>query len=233
MSNVYRKDGWAKNTLGPAVAGAQIYVCSQPANTDFLPPDPLASIFSDPGGLVPIAQPIFTDGFGHYDYYVAPGLYTEVIAFGGKVQQVYPDQSLGNINTGGGPSIVAGAGIATSTDSSGNVTINSLTDLDDQITVISVDKLIPIDEGVVLITKTSQAHLTLNPPIAGAQPTGDDGRQLRLVAVTAFAHVITTNTAAYNNGTKFILTLVPPSSGLLVAYGGAWYVITNNAGTLS
>lgn len=233
MSNVYRKDGWVKNTLGPAVAGAQIYVCSQPANTEFIPPDPLASIFSDPGGLVPITQPIFTDGFGHYDYYVAPGLYTEVVAFGGKVQQVYPDQSLGSINTGGGPSIVAGFGIGISTDNNGNSTISVLQDLDDQVSIMSVDGLISINEGTVLIKKTSQAHLTLNPPAAGAQPTGDDGRTLRLVAVTPFAHVITTNTVAYNGGTKFVLTLVPPSSGLIVASGGAWYVVTNNAGTLS
>ena len=233
MATIYRADGWVKSALGQAIAGAKVFVCTQPANTVFSPPDPLAIVYSDPNGLLPIVQPIITDGFGHYDFYTLLGLYTVVIVNGGTVQQVYPDQSIGNVNTSGGPSIVAGSGLSVSTDGSGNVTISSLTDLDDSIAVVSVDKLIPIDEGTVLITKTSQAHLTLNPPVAGAQPIGDDGRALRLVAVTAFAHVITTNTIAYNGGTKFVLTLVPPSSGLLVAYGGVWYVITNNAGTLS
>src|ERR1035437_8528277 len=140
MNNLYRRDGWVKGTLGPAIPGAQIWVCSQPANTDFLPPVPLVSVFSDPAGLVPVTQPIITDGFGHYDYYVAPGLYTEIVAFGGKVQQVYPDQSIGNVGTAGTSSLllstngtpnfnqalqnlVQGAGVTIVTDNFGNTTI--------------------------------------------------------------------------------------------------------------
>ena len=140
MNNIYRKDGWVKTTLGPAIPGAQIWVCTQPANSSALPPSPLAFLFSDPGGLVPITQPIITDGFGHYDYYVAPGLYTEIVAFGGKVQQSYPDQSIGNVGTGSGSSIVfstngtpnfnqlamdlvQGVGITIVTDNLGNTTI--------------------------------------------------------------------------------------------------------------
>ena len=97
----FRSDGWVKSALGAAVPGAQIYICApQPANVDFLPPTPLATIYSDPNGLVPITQPILTDGFGHYDFYTVPGIYTIVVVNAGQVQQVYPDQSVGNVGTG-------------------------------------------------------------------------------------------------------------------------------------
>jgi hypothetical protein len=95
LTNVFRTDGWVKSSLGPAVPGAQVYVCLQPANLASLPPSPLANIFSDPRGLVPITQPIITDGFGHYDFYAANGVYTLVVGLSGLIQQVYPDQSVG------------------------------------------------------------------------------------------------------------------------------------------
>jgi len=141
VSNYYRTDGWVKTTLGPAVAGAQVYICTQPADSAFVPPTPLARIYSD-DGITPIIQPILTDGFGHYDYYVLPGLYTEVIVFNGAVQQVYPDQSVGNVGTGSGTAIVfetngtpnfnqvlqnlvQGAGILIVTDNFGNTTLTA------------------------------------------------------------------------------------------------------------
>src|SRR6266705_5400428 len=108
----FRKDGWVKTVIGPAVAGAQVYVCApQPANVSALPPSPLANIFSDVNGLVPITQPIITDGFGHYDYYAEAGLYTEVIGAAGIVQQVYPDQNLGLGNAGPDNPYTAGSSI--------------------------------------------------------------------------------------------------------------------------
>lgn len=91
----FRNDGWVKSAQGAAVPGAQIYVCSQPANVDTVPPSPLADLFEDAEGLVPITQPILTDGFGHYDFYVAPDTYTVVVAASGVIQQVYIDQSIG------------------------------------------------------------------------------------------------------------------------------------------
>lgn len=142
MATFYRADGWVKSTLGAAVSGAKIYICTQPANIT-TSPTPLASIFSDPNGLIPITQPIISDGFGHYNYYVAPGLYTEIIVFNGAVQQSYPDQSIGNVSAGGSGSsivfetnstpnfnqllqnLVEGAGITVSTDNLGNTTIAS------------------------------------------------------------------------------------------------------------
>ena len=95
LINYFRTDGWVKTIQGPAVPGAQVYVCLQPANVAGTPPSPLANIFSDPSGLVPITQPILPDGFGHYDFYAAAGVYTLVVAFGCVIQQVYLDQSVG------------------------------------------------------------------------------------------------------------------------------------------
>ena len=92
---LFRSDGWVKSALGQAIAGAQVYVCAQPTDTTFVPPEPLVSVFSDPNGVTPIVQPVSTDGFGHYDFYVSQGTYTIVVVTGGKVQQVYEDQSVG------------------------------------------------------------------------------------------------------------------------------------------
>lgn len=152
ITNYYRSDGWVKNVQGAAIPGAQIYVLTQPANvvapitpprTTPVPfvPNPQALIYSDQG-VTPIAQPILTDGFGHYDFYVLPGLYTVAVFFGGKLQQFYIDQSIGNVGSTGGTSIlfetngtpnfnqsiqnlIQGAGIIIFTDNEGNTTIRA------------------------------------------------------------------------------------------------------------
>src|ERR1035437_5964437 len=152
MNNYYLSDGWVKAVQGPAIPGAQIYVCLQPANVTppitpprtlpvpWVGPNPQALIYSD-AGVTPIVQPIITDGFGHYDFYALPGLYTVVIMYNGKVQQVYVDQSIGNVGTNAGTSIlfatngtpnfnqtlqnlVQGAGITLATDNFGNTVIS-------------------------------------------------------------------------------------------------------------
>ena len=152
MASFYRSDLWVKTTLGPAVAGAQIYVLFQPAN--FSPPitpprtipipfvpNPQAPVYSDQG-FTPMAQPFLTDGQGHANFYVLPGIYTVAIFYGGKLQQVYIDQSIGNIGSSGGTSLVLevngsplfnqtvlnlqqGANVILTPDNFGNVTIAS------------------------------------------------------------------------------------------------------------
>ena len=105
MPNLYRIDGWVKAVQGMAIAGAQVYICSpQPADTTYIPPEPLANAWSDPQGVSPITFPIFSDGFGHYDAYLLPGVYTLVIVNNGFVQAVYADQSVGNVGSGITPS---------------------------------------------------------------------------------------------------------------------------------
>lgn len=98
---LFRSDGWVKTVLGQAIAGAQVYVCTQPANI-VNPPTPLASIFADPLGNDPITQPDPTDGFGHYFFYVPYGTYTVIVVNGGNIQAVYPDQTIGF------PSVISG-----------------------------------------------------------------------------------------------------------------------------
>src|ERR1035438_10281770 len=120
MATFYRADGWVKSVLGQAIAGASIYICLQPTDAAYVPPVPLAAIFSDPAGLVPIFQPIITDGFGHYDYYAASGVpYTEVVVNAGKIQQVYQDQ----IPMG---ATLGTSGMGTVTNTSGVLVANQL-----------------------------------------------------------------------------------------------------------
>lgn len=94
MATFFRIDGWVKTTQGVAVPGAKVYVLAQPANLPY-PPSPLISTYSDSAGLFPLLQPIITDGFGHYNFYAAPGQYTIAVYIGTALQQVYTDQLVG------------------------------------------------------------------------------------------------------------------------------------------
>ena|SRR6202795_1949552 len=139
----FRRDEFVKQVTGQAVPGAQVWVCNQPANVSSAPPSPLANISSDVNGLVPITQPIITDGFGHAFFYTAVGLYTIVVAIGGVIQQVYPDQLIGQSGAGSinletnsilNPSqatlnIVGGVFITAVADGFGGVTIDTVTPL--------------------------------------------------------------------------------------------------------
>jgi hypothetical protein len=124
MATLLRFDEFVKSVIGNAVPGAQIYVCNQPANIASLPPSPLANVFSDVNGLVPITQPVITDGFGHADCYVAAGTYTIVVGLGGVISQVYPDQApqgAAIASSGGGGGVVTSISIAG--DSGGILTV--------------------------------------------------------------------------------------------------------------
>jgi hypothetical protein len=111
---------------------------------------------------------------------------------------------------------------------------NSAGDPENQVQNMSVDGAITVKDGVVLVTKTgTKCAMTLTLPTPGPQYlNGDDGKTLRIVPIVANAHTITTDVNGFN-GNKHILTLVPPSSGLVVASNGIWYLVTNNSGTLS
>jgi hypothetical protein len=86
-----------QTALGQAVAGAEVYILSQPANLTTLTPQ--AQVYADPLGNVPLTQPLYTDGFGQFVAYVAPGVYTVVYISEITGQLVYEDQ---NIAVGGG-----------------------------------------------------------------------------------------------------------------------------------
>lgn len=145
MSSYFRGDQFVKTALGPAVPGALVFVCTQPAVvppalSSITPnPTPLATLFADPGGLTPLAQPIVTDGFGHAFYYAAAGLYTVVVYWSSILQLTLPDQLIGNngvgsisLQTSGFPNfdqgienLIAGANITLTPDNFGGTTIDS------------------------------------------------------------------------------------------------------------
>ena len=89
-----RFDSWIRSTIGPAAAGAQVFICTQPAVVS-TNPTPQAQLYSDSAGLVPITQPLVADGFGHVYCYIASGSYTVVVVYSGSLVLSYPDQAIG------------------------------------------------------------------------------------------------------------------------------------------
>ncbi len=97
-----RRDDWLTDAQGRALAGAQVYYCTQPANTSILPPTPLASVFSNIAGTA-AANPQITDGFGHAVAYAENTLLYTVVynhpLFGSPI--VLKDQTF-DVTSGGG-----------------------------------------------------------------------------------------------------------------------------------
>lgn len=90
---IIRRDDTVSNALGNAIAGAQVYYLTQPANVAAL--TPLAMVYSNTSGTV-AANPQITDGFGHAVAYLADGQsYTVVYVYPNGAQTVYPDQFVG------------------------------------------------------------------------------------------------------------------------------------------
>lgn len=121
MSTFFRKDGNVQNAVGYAMAGVEVYVVTQPADTAVFPPTPLATIYQDSIGT-PTANPGFvvTNGQGDFFFYAAAGIYTIVYfdPFGRIPNQVFPDQEI-QAPTGGG----GGGGTVTSVGLSGDGTV--------------------------------------------------------------------------------------------------------------
>ena len=178
--SLFRFDGWVRNVLGQALAGVQVYVCTQPANTTDIPPSPLASVFSDVNGLLPITQPISSDGFGHYDFYVASGFYTIVEVIGGTIKQVYPDQSpMGS----GGQSLTAGTNItiAGNTISAADAPVTSVAGKTGAVTLVEGD-ITGLVSDLALKSPLDSPSLTGIP----TAPTAAPGTNTTQLATTAF-----------------------------------------------
>ena len=132
-----------------AMAGVNVYVCSQPSNANQanpnstpIPPAPLAALFSDVIGT-PLTNPIETDENGHAFFYANPQLVDIVVndPQGRLVSTlVYLDQSIGiagglgglNFQTNGVANlnqgllnISAGAGISAVNTVGGTVVITN------------------------------------------------------------------------------------------------------------
>jgi hypothetical protein len=85
-----------QTATGNAIAGAQVYFLTQPANTTTL--TPLAPVYSSSTGGA-VTQPLTTNGFGMCTAYLAPGIYTVCYVSQYTGQLCYPDQ---NVSIGGG-----------------------------------------------------------------------------------------------------------------------------------
>lgn len=68
--SILRRDDWLTTPQGQALAGAEVYYLTQPADTTDFPPTPLAAVYSDLSGT-PAANPQLTDGYGHAVAYLA------------------------------------------------------------------------------------------------------------------------------------------------------------------
>lgn len=91
-------------------------------------------------------------------------------------------------------------------------------------------------EGDVTISKGSAAAMTLADPTTGAQAAGvgDDGKELRIISKTAFAHVITVATTL-SSGTNNTITLGGAIGDLVVlkAIAGKWCLMPSVNATAS
>jgi len=79
--------------------------------------------------------------------------------------------------------------------------------------------------ALVILTASSALAMTLALPTAGAPGTGDDGKKLRILSKTAYAHTITC-TSGYNGGGTSLITFAAAagSSVTLTAYNGYWWI---------
>ena len=98
MPTFYRLNGTVTDNVGLPIAGANIAVLTQPANTSSTPGSPLATLFADPAGATPLANPVQTSGLGEYFFYAAAGTYTlQVYPSPAGVQfpvRLYPDTNV-------------------------------------------------------------------------------------------------------------------------------------------
>lgn len=164
-----RFDSWVRSVVGPAAAGAQVYICSQPAVVSSVPPSPLVSLFTDNTGSTPLANPLIADGFGHAYGYVAAGTYTVVVVIGGRIQQTYPDQLVGGgagasstvLETNGTANSnqallnIAGATPIEATNSAGTTTFSFTAALPQTVAATGGQALSSYDATTGLFTKAS------------------------------------------------------------------------------
>lgn len=91
-------------------------------------------------------------------------------------------------------------------------------------------------EGTVTISKGSAAAMTIADPVSGAQAgaVGDDGRELRIVSKTAFAHVFTL-AGGIAGGANHTITLggAIGDGFTLQAIAGKWYLRPSTNATAS
>ena len=172
---IARDDRYVTDAQGRALAGAQVYWCTQPASTAANPPSPLATIYTDISGGTTETQPILTDGFGHaYAYMDDSVLYTVVIwhPLFGTSPVVLIDQALGG-GGGGTASLQSFSGTPSGTIDGTNkvfTLVNGSTPLTAIPTQYTVWLNYPLIEGVgyTIAVSGGEVQITFtNAPVAG------------------------------------------------------------------
>jgi hypothetical protein len=168
-----RMDWSVQDGLGRALAGAQVFWCTQPATVPAAaPPSPLATLYTDLTGITPLTQPVLSDGFGHVDAYMDDSiLYTVAIyhPLFGQDPLIYPDQSLGH-GGGGGSTIIPFAGVPAGTIDGTNKTFTLAVPVaPEQLTVVLNIGLIP---GLGYTFSWASGTLTIVYAVAPQPPAG-------------------------------------------------------------
>jgi hypothetical protein len=88
-----------------------------------------------------------------------------------------------------------------------------------------VDGAIAIKSGTVIIGSSTARALTLAAPTSGAQPAGDDGKILKIVAITTHAHTVTTPSNKISPSHSVITFAAALDQAELIAQGGLWYPV--------
>jgi len=76
--SAFRYQTQIQTAQGQALDGVRLYVCTQPANTESIPPSPLATLYTDSTNITQAANPAISDGNGNLHFYAAAGTYTLV-----------------------------------------------------------------------------------------------------------------------------------------------------------
>lgn len=216
---VFRRDEFVRSVQGQSVPGSQVFVLTQPANVASYPPTPLASIYSDAAGTIPITQPMITDGFGHCDFYVAVGTYTIVVANNSIIQQVYTDQLIGQ--TGAGSISLQSNSIANTDQAVLNLKNGTyITVTPDGVGGVVIDTTVPVGAPVTLktngVSNTSQTILNLQSTDSSVTLTSDGSGNVNLksavgpppsVAFSPFSTVGITTVEVDSQGANAMLVM--------------------------
>lgn len=166
--------------LGRALAGAQVYYCTQPATTTSNPPSPLATAYSTISGGTPVTQPFVTDGFGQTAAYLDTAQrYTVVVwhPLFGSTPAVYVDQVVGAA-AGSGSTVTAMSGTPVGTIDGTNKTFtlyyggDPLTAIPDQMNVwLNVPLVLGVGYTVAVVSgQVKVTYATAPQPSAGGFP---------------------------------------------------------------
>lgn len=88
--------------------------------------------------------------------------------------------------------------------------------------------------GNVQVNAAGVNAMTLNAPMPGEQPAGDDGKTIFVVALNAAAHTITTPANAIINSKRTVTFAATAGSNIaLRAMGGIWVPVSSVGATIS